>query len=158
MPLLIRSIENYYLKFWQEELATWKKLGFYRKFKPGFYISTSVDILRNTGKHVTKLYIETGRYCRTKLPREERLCKFCSVKPGFHTLVSDAKIVFVAECFVKRSGRSYGRSWKHSCDCFKRSLRRSESIVLIERCSILASRSRDKTELYDRDDLMHLSM
>ena len=30
-----------------------------------------------------------------------------TITPGFHTLVSDSRIVSVAECFVKRSGRSY---------------------------------------------------
>ena len=49
IPLLIWNRENNYLQFWQEKLATSKKLDFYRKFKQGFYSSTSVDILRNTG-------------------------------------------------------------------------------------------------------------
>ena len=33
-----------------------------------------------------------------------------TIKPGFHKLVSDVGIVSVAECFVKRSGQSYGNT------------------------------------------------
>ena len=77
ISLLIRNIENNYLQFRKEELATSIKLDFYCKFNQGICSSTSVDILRNTGtrKFFMKLYIsnhklliETGRHCRPKLP------------------------------------------------------------------------------------------
>ena len=72
-----------------------------------------------------------------------------TIKPGFHTLVSDARIVSVAECFVKRSGRLYGNTLAIASND---SLVRSESIVPIEQCSILASRFRDY-KFCDRNDL-----
>ena len=107
IPLLIRSIENKYLQFWKEELATSKKLDFYCKFKQGFYSSTSVDILRNTGarKVFMKLYIsnhklliETGRHCRPKLPREERLCKFCPL----NKIEDEMHLLFICNLYNDR--------------------------------------------------------
>ena len=57
---------------------------------------------------------------------------FPFLKSGFHTLVSDVRIVSVAECFVKRWGRSYGNTLAIvSNDPYVT----SESIVQIEPCS-----------------------
>ena len=63
-----------------------------------------------------------------------------TIKPGFHTLVSDVRIVSVAECFGKRSGRSYGNTFGIISN---NPYIRSESIVPIEPCSILGSRLHD---------------
>ena len=78
------------------------------------YIYPCVDILRNTGtrKCFMKLYIsnhklliETGRHCRPKLPREERLCKFCplnEIEDEMHllfscTLYNDRRVKFMKD-------------------------------------------------------------
>ena len=75
---------------------------------------SSVDILRNTGTRnfFMKLYIsnhklliETGRHCRPKLPREERLCKFCplnEMENEMHllfscTLYNDRRLTFMKD-------------------------------------------------------------
>ena len=57
------------------------------------------------------------------------------LEPGFHIIVSNVRIVSVAECFVKRSGRSYGNTLAiASNDTYVR----SDSIVPTEPCSIVA--------------------
>ena len=78
---------------------------------------------------------------------------FAFLKPfffGFHTLVSEVRIVSVAECFVERSGPLYGNTLAIvSNDPYIR----SESIVPIQPCSILASRLCDLTIPWQRRSL-----
>ena len=69
-----------------------------------------------------------------RFPQSKRVKKY--LKPGFHIIVSDARIVSVANFFVKRSGRLYGNTLAFASNdpCV-----RNDSIVPIEPCSILAS-------------------
>ena len=70
------------------------------------------------------------------------------IKSDFRIIVSDVRIVSVADVFVKRSRQSYGNTRAIvSNDPYVR----SESFVPIERRSILASGLRDK-KFCDRDD------
>ena len=61
-----------------------------RYLKPGFHI-----IVSDVG-----IVFCHGTFCQSNW----------TIKPGLHTLVSNVRIIFVAECFVKRSGQSYGNS------------------------------------------------
>ena len=80
---MLRKITDNYLKFWQTELNNSKKLNFYKRIKKGIYASNYINILKNDArKSFTKLIIsnhklriETGRPCRPKLPREDRICQ-----------------------------------------------------------------------------------
>ena len=85
---LISSVENKYREFWKHKIESSSKLDFYRKVKHNFSSEKYLDIVQNfnglSKKDYVKLRIsnhsllvETKRYSRPKIPRENRICEFC---------------------------------------------------------------------------------
>ena len=85
---LISSVKNKYREFWKHKIESSSKLDFYRKVKQNFSSEKYLDIVKNfnglSKKDYVKLRIsnhsllvETKRYSRPKIPRENRICEFC---------------------------------------------------------------------------------
>ena len=63
-----------------------------------------------TEQGVTTVLRLVSIYSSLRLYRRIFCQAIWTIAPGFHTLVSNVRIVSVAECFVKRSRRSYGNT------------------------------------------------
>ena len=83
---LTRCLKAKYSQHWKMKIDTSKRLEFYSKIKKDFIEEPFLNVVQNfdakrdyfkfrTSNH--SLFIETGRYCRPILPRENRFCKFC---------------------------------------------------------------------------------
>lgn len=84
----ISRIKAKYSEFWKIKTEASPRLDFFRKIKQQFSEDLVLNEIKNydikrdyykfkTSNHV--LFVETGRYCRPVLPRENRLCKFCNL-------------------------------------------------------------------------------
>ena len=84
---IISKFTKKYSEFWKNELHYSEKLDFFKFYKHDFKEESYLSIIKKF-KHrqaLTKfrisnhiLLIETGRYQRPKIPRHERICRFCS--------------------------------------------------------------------------------
>ena len=83
----IKQLQDKYITIWREKLENSEKLRFYSEIKSNYEYENYLESVENISfrKELTKLrisnhnlLIERGRYCSPKLPREERLCSFCS--------------------------------------------------------------------------------
>jgi len=83
----ISTLTTKYKEFWKNKIETSTKLDFYRTFKRDYkaedyldltpVISTKRDYTKfRTSNH--KLAVETLRYKRPVVPREQRICEFCN--------------------------------------------------------------------------------
>ena len=88
---LISSVKNKYREFWKHKIESSSKLDFYRKVNHNFSSEKYLDIVQNFNDLLKKDYvklqisnhslpIETKRYSRPKIPRENRICEFCHLK------------------------------------------------------------------------------
>ena len=85
---IICKIKTKYIDFWKT-VETSKKLDFFKQFKQNFSPEPFLDSLNNfnikrdcmkfrTSSHC--LMVETGRYSRPKIKRENRICTLCNTK------------------------------------------------------------------------------
>ena len=83
---IIRCLKETYSEHWKMKISTSTRLEFYSKIKKDFVEDPFLNTVQNfdakkdyfklkTSNH--SLLVETGRYCRPILPRENRICKFC---------------------------------------------------------------------------------
>ena len=97
------TLKNKYTDFWNKKVESSTKLDFYRKFKYEHKAEDYFDILptinrkRDYTKFRTsnhKLAIETLRYKRPIVPREQRLYEFCNHKEieDEHHMIFSCKI------------------------------------------------------------------
>ena len=87
MSELISSGKNKYREFWKHKIGSSSKLYFYRKVKHNFSSEKYLDIVQNSNGFSKKtvklrisnysLLVETKRYSRPKIPRENRICELC---------------------------------------------------------------------------------
>ena len=86
---IICKIKTKYIDFWKTKVETSKRLDFFKQFKQSFSPEPFLDSLNNfnikrdymkfrTSSHC--LMVETGRYSRPKIKRENRICTLCNTK------------------------------------------------------------------------------
>ena len=97
---MISYVKNKYSDFWKQKIETCSKLDFYKKIKKVFSSEMYLEMMQNfeglskkeyvrfqTSNHT--LLVESKRYCRPQIPREDRICEFCNlheVKHEIHVL------------------------------------------------------------------------
>ena len=84
---IISKLQNKYSEYWKSKIGSSNRLEFFTRKKqryerdPFLNVVKNFDVKRTYYKFRTSnysLFIETGRYCNPVIPRERRLCKFCS--------------------------------------------------------------------------------
>ena len=86
---IICKIKTKYTDFWRTKVETSKRLNFFKQFKQNFSTKPFLDSLNNfkikrdyikfrTSSHC--LLVETRRYSRPKIKRENRICTLCNTK------------------------------------------------------------------------------
>ena len=86
---IICKIKTKHTDFWKTKVETSKRLDFFKQFKQNISSEPFLDSLNNfnikrdyikfrTSSHC--LMVETGRYSRPKIKRENRICKLCNTK------------------------------------------------------------------------------
>ena len=108
----ISALKSKYIDFWRKKVEFSTKLDFYKKFKYEHKAEDYLDIIptingkRDYTKFRTsnhKLAIETLRYKRPVVPRDQRLCEFCNqneIEDEYHTIFSckiyaDLRVTFL---------------------------------------------------------------
>ena len=85
--ILKQKVYECYDVKWSQELEKYPILTLYKQFKTCHGIEKYLQCIRDSKlrRNISKLrlsshhlHIETGRHCRPKLPREERLCLICN--------------------------------------------------------------------------------
>ena len=80
-------LQNKYFEYWKNKINYSTRLEFYSRIKQNYERDPllnevkNYDVKRTYHKSRTSNYsffIETGRYCNPIVPRESRLCTFCS--------------------------------------------------------------------------------
>lgn len=114
---IIKNLESNYIIYWQNEINSSKKLDFYRMHKQGFHTSNYINTIKNAqerqnfAKLITSnhnLFIEKGRHCRPKIPREERICNFCcsdKIEDEMHFLFHCSKYEILRKSFSEKQSR-----------------------------------------------------
>ena len=108
----LSTLKNKYIDFWKKKVESSTKLDFYRKFKYEHKAEDYLDIIPTingkrdytrfrTSNH--KLTIQTLRYKRPVVPREQRLCEFCNqneIEDEYHMtffckIYADLRVTFL---------------------------------------------------------------
>ena len=110
----VSSLKTAFIKFWKQKLQNSSKLDFYLNGKLDYAPDAFIDDLRNcparrdllklrTSNH--SLFVETGRYTSPKLPREERICKYCNkneIEDELHLIHSCELYLDLRDTFLKK--------------------------------------------------------
>ena len=84
---IISKLQNKYSEYWISKISSSTRLEFFTRIKQRYERDPFLNAVKNfdvkryyykfrTSNH--SLYIETGKYYNPVIPRERRLCKFCS--------------------------------------------------------------------------------
>ena len=90
LPEMISHVKKNYSEFWKQKIESSPKLDFYKKIKKDFSSEFYLDMVQNfeglsrkqyvkfrTSNHT--LLVESKRYCKPQIPREDRICEFCNL-------------------------------------------------------------------------------
>ena len=105
---LTSSLKTTFIKFWEQKLECYRNGKF--DYAPDAFINDLCycparrDLLKlRTSNH--SLYVETGRYTSPKLPREERICKYCDkneVEDEIHLIHFCGLYLNLRDTFLKK--------------------------------------------------------
>ena len=108
--VIMKSLKNNFRETWLSEIQKSTKLEFYCTVKNNFCKEQYLDNVQNYFDRVSvtrlrisahRLEIELGR--RSKLPREERTCKYCHIKDS--QVTTESEMHFLENCHAYRSPR-----------------------------------------------------
>ena len=102
-----KTLTNHFRSCWDYTKSTSPKLEFYHSIKTEFGKESYVDLVKNSTNRyrTTKLRIsahdfeiETGRY--SNIPREERICKWCSLTKGDKIMEDEMHVLYHCDHYV----------------------------------------------------------
>ena len=104
---VLKQLREHFKECWEHDKANSPKLEFYHHIKKNFTKEPYLDILNNpTHRYKTtqlrisshNLSIERGRY--ENIPREERVCNWCSLSLGERIIENESHVLFNCKLYT----------------------------------------------------------